>query len=46
MNLDKSSKNKKDITPAETVKFDEHIFLEYNGLKKEALDEANITFDI
>ena len=46
MGVDKSSKNKNDISTDETVRFDEHIFLEYNGLKKEALGEANITFDL
>ena len=46
MGIDKSTKNKKDITTSETVKFDEHIFLEYQGLKKEALEEANLMFDI
>ena len=46
MGQDKSSKNKNDISTDETVRFDEHIFLEYNGMKKEALGEANIMFDI
>lgn len=46
MELDKSTKNKNDISTDETVKFDEHLFLEYNGLKKEQLGEANLTFDI
>ena len=46
MGIDKSSKNKNDISTDETVRFDEHLFLEYNGLKKEALGEANITFDL
>ena len=46
MGKDKSSKNKNDISSEETVRFDEHIFLEYNGLKKEELGEANILFDI
>ena len=46
MGLDKSSKNKNDISSEETVRFDEHLFLEYNDLKKEKLGEANITFDI
>lgn len=42
----KATSYKKDIASDATVKFNEHMFLEFNDLSKEQLGEATITLDV
>ena len=42
----KTSTAKNDVTKDAKLKMDEHIFLDYKALKKAAVEEANIQFNI
>lgn len=44
--LEKSSKTKKDIGKETKVSFNEHLFMEYKNLEKETLEAAQLKFSV